>query len=463
MYLIPLILTIITSTIISSRDFINKEVKREIDLRNKVIKVTTEILINSESERPKYSYNYIISKNYSSYLVHLNLEMKMKDGSSAKINYNEIDSKEDYKIYELQLNDYPLSQKEMRTIIATEYYFERLEFYPKKITLKETQNALYRDSLNYFSAYETETQKVTVILPSEYTSLIRYTMKGSNKIKNKIHYNLASYKPFEYENLYIHYSYDIPFVVMNYAIREFRVSHWGNIAVTENYQLANIGALLDGEFSRLDYDPYGRYGSRNAHKELTATLPLKSNGLWYRDEIGNVSTSSAVRNWDNAVLKLNPRFPILGGWISNFDIGYNLPTKFNVKKNNNNEYMLNVSFGMPFEDILAKNYTVRVVLPEGADNIKVYLPIEGKVELDNKLEYDTLDLFGRKAVEIKMKNVFDIHKVDFQVYYSFSNFSLTFKPIIVIFYFLIIFCSLIVYFRADLSLSPKIEEKQKIE
>jgi len=34
---------------------------------------------------------------------------------------------------------------------------------------------------------------------------------------------------------------------------------------------------------------------RNAIRDLNARLPLKSNGLWYRDEIGNVSTSRAMR------------------------------------------------------------------------------------------------------------------------------------------------------------------------
>jgi len=34
-------------------------------------------------------------------------------------------------------------------------------------------------------------------------------------------------------------------------------------------------------------------------------------------------------------------------------------------------YTLNLTYGLPYEDILARNYSVRVVLPEGASDIKV--------------------------------------------------------------------------------------------
>jgi oligosaccharyltransferase complex subunit alpha (ribophorin I) len=69
---------------------------------------------------------------------------------------------------------------------------------------------------------------------------------------------------------------------------------------------------------------------------------------------------------------LNPRFPILGGWKSNFNIGYNLPSKFHISNDGLEVYSLNVTFGLPYENLLAKNYTVRVVLPEGASGIKVF-------------------------------------------------------------------------------------------
>lgn len=68
---------------------------------------------------------------------------------------------------------------------------------------------------------------------------------------------------------------------------------------------------------------------------------------------------------------MTPRFPILGGWKSNFFIGFNLPTKFHVSTDGHDLYTLNLTYGLPYEDLLARNYTVRVVLPEGSSDIKV--------------------------------------------------------------------------------------------
>ena len=61
----------------------------------------------------------------------------------------------------------------------------------------------------------------------------------------------------------------------------------------------------------------------------------------------------------------------MGGWKSNYFTGYTLPTKFHVLTDGNDNYNLNLTFGLPYSDLLARNYTMRVVLPDGASNIKV--------------------------------------------------------------------------------------------
>jgi hypothetical protein len=35
-----------------------------------------------------------------------------------------------------------------------------------------------------------------------------------------------------------------------------KVSHWGNIVIDGSYKLANEGALLTGEYGRVDYSPF---------------------------------------------------------------------------------------------------------------------------------------------------------------------------------------------------------------
>jgi oligosaccharyltransferase complex subunit alpha (ribophorin I) len=64
----------------------------------------------------------------------------------------------------------------------------------------------------------------------------------------------------------------------------------------------------------------------------------------------------------------------MGGWKSNYFIGYNLPSKYHIYNQGDN-YMVNLTYGLPHNDILAKNYTMKIVLPDFANNIKVNIPI----------------------------------------------------------------------------------------
>lgn len=58
--------------------------------------------------------------------------------------------------------------------------------------------------------------------------------------------------------------------------------------------------------------------------------------MYYRDEIGNISTSNLKEMDDFVELELRPRFPLFGGWKTQYYIGYNVPSYqylFNKGKN----------------------------------------------------------------------------------------------------------------------------------
>ena len=89
------------------------------------------------------------------------------------------------------------------------------------------------------------------------------------------------------------------------------------------------------------------------------------------------------------------------------------------------------------------------------------LNADGEFNVVNNKFYGCLDLFGRNSVIINMKNVYDIHKVYFQIRYKYSNALLFIKPVILIVYFFFIFVALILYSRGNLSL--KKDSKVKVE
>ena len=448
--LLILIISIQTISSASSGEFTIEEVKRTINLKESIITVENQIKIKKLSYQD--TFHYVVPKNNTNSLIRITAQ----EIYGKKLEMQKVSDDQFYDYYDIILQG-------SEEIKVNEDYFEKLQFKPKNIYIKEDQLELYLDTINLVSPYSVKSTTTYVILPSEKTKLIKYTKTNSNQSGEKIIYHLTEeVLPFATKKLSIHYLNNKPLMVFNYATKTYQVSHWGNIAVTEEYQLENIGAKLIGEFGRIDYDE-GLTGGKNAMRKIRAKLPLRSWGLWYRDEIGNVSTSVARREMNDVDLELTPRFPILGGWKSNYDIGYNLPTKFHVKTNNRGNYMVNLTFGMPYTNMLARNYTVKVILPEGADNIKVKLPIETNYQVEYDKEYGCLDLFGRKSVIIKLINMYDVYNTNIFITYDYQWTMLFVKPIILIAYFIILFVILIIYSRANISLSRKQEIKLKRE
>ena len=434
----------------SVEDFVIEEVKRTINLKKSIISIENQIRLKKTTFED--TFRYLVPKNNSISLVRITAESSKK----KKLEISKISDDNDYDYYDIFLQG-------STEITVKEDYFEKLLFKPKNIYIKENQLELFLDTINLVSAYPVKTTTCTVILPSEKTNIIKYTRANSNKSGDKIIYALTEeILPFIGKKLSVHYENNKPLTVFNYAIKTFQVSHWGNIAVTEEYQIENIGAKLIGEFGRIDYDG-GITGGKNALKSIRAKLPLRAWGLWYRDEIGNVSSSNARREMNDVDLLLTPRFPILGGWKSNYDIGYNLPTKFHVTTNNKGNYMVNLTFGMPYHNMLARNYTVKIILPESADNIKVKLPIDTQYHVTYDKEYGCLDLFGRKSIIITLNNMYDVYNTNIFITYDYQWTMLFVKPCILIIYFLILFTIMIIYSRVNISLSRKEEVKLKDE
>ncbi len=69
-----------------------------------------------------------------------------------------------------------------------------------------------------------------------------------------------------------------------------------------------------GEWSRLKYMQDARRNGASSIKEFTAVLPRSAHSLYFRDEIGNVSTSSVKRQREKLEVRLQPRFVLFGGW-----------------------------------------------------------------------------------------------------------------------------------------------------
>lgn len=209
-----------------------------------------------------------------------------------------------------------------------------------------------------------------------------------------------------------------PFSSSQAAItREIEVSHWGNVAIEEVYELEHAGAAASGEWSRGDYDVAGRAAWPSALPGLRAVLPPPARWLYYKDEIGNVSTSNVRVGRTKVEAILRPRYPLMGGWRARFVFGHSLPLSAVAERlPKSGRIRLTVPFGPSVEDVVGDTLTTTVVLPEGARAIEHVLPFGTAVKHGIKKTY--LDTSGRPTLSLTVTNAVAEHSVPLVVSYS---------------------------------------------
>ncbi|OWK02608.1 RPN1 [Cervus elaphus hippelaphus] len=192
--------------------------------------------------------------------------------------------------------------------------------------------------------------------------------------------------------------------------RVIEVSHWGNIAVEENVDLKHTGAVLKGPFSRYDYQRQPDSGVSSV-RSFKTILPAAAQDVYYRDEIGNVSTSHLLILDDSVEMEIRPRFPLFGGWKTHYIVGYNLPS-YEYLYNLGDQYALKMRLvDHVFDEQVIDSLTVKIILPEGAKNIQVDSPYEVSRGPD-ELHHTYLDTFGRPVIVAHKKNLVEQHIQD---------------------------------------------------
>jgi len=145
----------------------------------------------------------------------------------------------------------PLSKGDTLTLEVVAAFTNVLQPFPEKITQGEIHLVMLQESAQYLSPYAVESQSLSIKLPNarieSYTKFENTKLQGS-ELKYGPYKNLQSYS---YSPIVVHFESKAAFAVAEKLVREIEVSHWGNVQVTENYNVVHRGAQLKGEFSRL--------------------------------------------------------------------------------------------------------------------------------------------------------------------------------------------------------------------
>lgn len=286
----------------------------------------------------------------------------------------------------------PLAPKSQITLGISYSVLNSLSPRPATIQQGDKQYLTYNFSAYVPSAYQTVTQKTKVKFPN--TNVADYTKTSSLKTGSDPERKGATYTYGPYETakvapgteypITVRYEFTNPVITASLLERDLEVSHWGgNLATEERYWLRNNGSQLANHFSRVEWT-FTNYqkAPTSAVRELVYPLQPGSVDPYFIDDIGNVSTSRyRPGNGKTAAhLELKPRYPIFGGWNYSFKVGWNNDlARFLRQAKGADSYVLKVPFiqgpkmaeGIQYEHVI-----VRLVLPEGAHNVR-YQVVEG--------------------------------------------------------------------------------------
>ncbi|XP_020675975.1 dolichyl-diphosphooligosaccharide--protein glycosyltransferase subunit 1B [Dendrobium catenatum] len=328
-----------------------------------------------------------------------------------------------------------------------------LEPFPAEISQSESQLVYYRDSAVLLSPYHVVEQIMYIKTPTnKIESFTR--VDPTNRAGTELKYgHFHDHPPYYSSPILIHFENNNPFAVVEELVREVEISHWGSLQVKEYYQLKHAGARHKGVFSRLEYQARPSINGASSFKQLLAKLPPRVNSVYYRDAIGNISSSHLRTDYQKSELEIEPRYPLFGGWKASFVIGYSVPLEDFLFESPEGQHYLNFSFGCPLYDTLVDSLTIKVVLPEGSKSPSAVLPFGADQYLEKTFSY--LDVVGRTTVVIKKKNVVPEHNVPFQVYYNFNPIFMLAEPLMLITAIFLFFSACIAYLHMDLSLAKK--------
>ena len=452
-FLFPPVLLLLLAGLSCQQSISNHKVDRVIDISTQLVKINSKIQIaNAAGQAPATAYTLVFDAPARlSFLKVAIAQTSGKDRSSLPVEKVSKNGQESWKI---DLSDYPVAGGAVSPGIDVQAVFTRLLTpYPAEIEQSDKQLVVYEANHYFLSPYLTETQTTKVKLPSgsqiESYSKLKPNTQSSNTIDFGPYEKVA---PESVSKLVIHYENNSPFLVVSRLDRTIEISHWaGVLSVEEDISIGHAGAVLKGSFSRYDFQREPTSGI-SAVKSFKTKLPPTASDVYYRDEIGNISTSNMRQTSSNVVIELRPRFPLFGGWKTHYLLGYSLPAN-DYLFNDGNQFVVRIPFiDHIFDNSVIEECTVKVVLPEGAADVKLRLPFSVSRERD-QIRKTYLDTFGRTVIVLKKNNLVENHVQDFEVHYSYNRFWMLQEPLLLVSFLFALCLCVIVYARLDFNLT----------
>ncbi|KAL4226817.1 proteasome regulatory particle base subunit [Mactra antiquata] len=460
------ILSFVCMNVIARQDAINNdltitEADRKVDISTHLVKISTALTFENNGKSSTGFFLVPVDAALQDYLSFFGATIKNDDeekGTPLTVTQTTVSGQSNNQFWRVNFPS-ALETGKSITVTVDTTFAHALSPFPRQITQAEKQYVVFIGNLYVYSPYKVTTQSTTVNTASN--TIESYTKtKPVSQTENTISYGPYENKePFSEAELRVHSENNTPFLTITSMERIIEVSHWGNIAVEEHIEIRHSGAELKGPFSRHDYQRQTDQGA--SVKSFKTMLPAAARDVYYRDEIGNISTSAMRELEDMVELDLRPRFPLFGGWKTKYTIGYNVPSYQYLFYSGDN-YALKMRFvDHVFDDIVIDQMTFKIILPEGATNMDLKTPFSVE-KGENGLHYTYLDTVGRPVIVAYKNNLVDQHIQDFELRYNFQKMRLLQEPLLVVGAFYLLFVLVIIYVRMDFSITKDEAKESKM-
>ncbi|KAI0910516.1 Ribophorin I [Ustulina deusta] len=460
---------VLPSTFKPPQTFQNANLVHIISLEKNYVKESINVLIENVSPEPQDEYFLPFTREQLENIGGFEVkDRKNSDVVGFTVDAVAFDPSSDTQFYRIKLPA-PLASKSQQTLGISFYYLNALKPLPASIEQADKQYLVYAFSAYCPSAYPTLKQKTEVKLPS--SDAPDYTKIGGNGETKEFPIKQGSkltYGPFPElpagasSPVKVRYEFNKPVTHVSHLERDIEVSHWGgNVAFEERYTLFHHGANLSSQFSRVKWAQSQYFSPQTfALREMKFVLGPGSKDAYFTDVIGNVSTSRFRSNKREAILELKPRYPVFGGWKYPFTIGWNADSK-NYLKQSDGKFLLNIPLiegPKQAEGVEYEHVDVRVILPEGAENVKFYTtaPDSSIIEHSVDIVITYLDTVGRTVLTIKARNLVDeLRDRELIVSYEYSTAAALRKPFVIFSSTMAVFVGIWLLSKLDVSFSTK--------
>jgi len=444
-------------------DLVVKSCDRTVDLSSQLVKSTFKLSLENKGQTPVKSFLFSLFPGSESKVAFFGATVGTSEKTYLRVSPAKVENS-DAVFKEIELKS-PLTAGGSTSLSVEIVLGGALEMYPAAITQKEKQLVRFKGTPYVYLPYLVTTQTTTVNLASSNLESYSKTKPVSLSDSTLTYGPYRDRAPFTVGDMTIHFENNSPMLVVSNLVRTIELSMWGNLAVEEVVDVVHKGANLKGSFSRYEFQRES--SGVSSVKNFKTLLPAAAKDVYYRDDIGNISTSH-MKVMDDAVeLDLRPRFPLFGGWKTHYVVGYNVPS-YEYLFYKGDVHVLNMRLiDHIFDDMLVEQVEVKVILPEGVSDLKLDTPFPVKRGEDSK-HFTYLDTSGRTVVSLFShpgQLLTESHIQDFQLQFRYPHLAMVWEPLLLVAAFMLLYLLAIIYVRLDFAITVDegAEAKMKVQ